>query len=73
MNKRAVVSLLLLFSLIMLPVSAIIIHATHGRIISHTWLHLHAMFGLIFLIAGVFHAVYNWRALKNYLKVKKSP
>jgi protein-S-isoprenylcysteine O-methyltransferase Ste14 len=71
MNKRAVVSLTLLFSLVMLPVSAIIIHATHGSKTSHTWLHLHAIFGLIFLIAGIFHAVDNWRTLKNYLKAKK--
>jgi len=71
MNKRAVVAITLLFTLVMLPVSAIIEHATHGRIISHTWLHLHGLFGLIFLIAGIFHAVYNWRTLKNYLRFKR--
>ena len=67
MNKRAIVSLILLFSLIMMPVSGIIVHITHGKAISHTWLHLHALSGIIFSIAGMFHVVYNWRILKNYL------
>ena len=67
MNKRAVVSLILLFSLFMMPVSGIMVHASHGAAISHKWLHLHVLFGLIFCIAGIWHVIYNWRALKNYL------
>ena len=70
MNKRAIVSLILLFSLIMMPVSGIIVHATHRAAISHTWLHLHGLFGVIFLIAALCHVVYNWRILKNYLAGK---
>jgi len=70
MNNRSFVSLLLLFSLIMLPVSAIIAHAAHGKALSHTWLHLHGLFGVIFLVSGIFHVCYNWRTLKNHLKFK---
>jgi uncharacterized membrane protein len=71
LNKRCVVSLILLITLIMMPASGIIVHAMHGTRISHTWLHLHTLFGVIFLIAGVFHVVYNWRVLKNYFVSKK--
>ena len=65
-NKR-IVSLILLATLIMLPVSAVILHISHGTGISHRWLHFHVLFGIIFVIAAIFHVVYNWRALKHYL------
>ena len=71
MKKRRVISLILLVSLIMTPVSAVIIHVTHGReMISHKWLHLHVLFGVVFVIAGVYHVVINWRTLKSYLMGK---
>ena len=70
-NKRFIVSLILLVTLIMMPVSAVIVHITHGTAISHTWLHLHVVFAVIFIGAGGFHVVYNWRTLKNYLFDKK--
>jgi len=72
LNKRGIVSLILLAALIMMPVSAAIIHITHGTTISHTWLHLHVVFGVTFTIAAVYHVVYNWRALKHYLSGKKN-
>jgi uncharacterized membrane protein len=71
MNKRAVVSLILLFSLCMLPVSGFLVHAKHGSAVNHTWLHLHVLFGIIFCIAGVFHVSYNWKVLKNHLPGNK--
>jgi uncharacterized membrane protein len=74
-KSRKTVSILLLFSFILLPVSAIVIHVSHGTEISHTWLHLHVLFGIIFMIAGIFHIVYNWKTLKTYLfkrKIKNS-
>jgi len=70
-NKRAIVSLILLVTFIMMPVSAIIIHSTHGMALSHTWLHFHVLFGVVFIVAGIFHIVYNWKALKNYFFAKK--
>ena len=66
-NKRVVVSWILLITLIMMPVSAAIIHITHGTPISHTWLHLHVLFAVSFTVAGIFHAAYNRRILKHYL------
>ena len=70
-NKRLIVSLILLVTLITMPVSGIIVHVTHGAKTSHTWLHLHVVFGVIFIIAGIYHVIYNWRALKHYLAGKK--
>ena len=70
-NRRKVVSSILLATFIMMPVSAVIIHVTHGKAVSHLWLHLHVVFGVLFVIAGVFHVVYNWRTLKHYLTSKK--
>jgi F0F1-type ATP synthase assembly protein I len=70
-NKRAVASLILLFTFIMMPVSGIVVHVMHGKLTSHTWLHLHVLFSIIFLITGFYHVSYNWRALKHYLAGKK--
>ena len=65
-NKR-IVSLILLVTLMMLPVSAVILHVSHGTKMAHTWLHLHVLLGIIFVVAAIFHIIYNWRALKHYL------
>ena len=67
LNKRSIVSLILFGSLFMMPVSAVIVHVTHGKIISHTWLHLHVVFAVTFIVAGIYHVVFNWRTLKCYL------
>jgi len=71
LKKRIVVSLILLFTLIMMPVSAAIVHITHGAPISHTWLHIHVLLAAMFMIAGVYHVAFNWRTLKHYLEGKK--
>ena len=71
-NKRLVASLALLVTLIMMPVSAIIVHTMHLNVtVSHKWLHIHVFFGVIFVIAGIWHVVINWRTLKFYLTGKK--
>ena len=71
-NKRLIVSLTLLVSLIMMPVTGIMIHLMHAKEeVSHNWLHLHVIFGVIFIIAGVYHVVINWQVLKYYLTGKK--
>ena len=72
LNRRAITSLTLLLTTIMMPVSAWISHAMHGTEAGHTWLHLHGLLGILFVIAGVFHIVYNWRILMNYLGLSNS-
>ena len=69
-NKRKVVALILLATFIMLPISGVYIHVTHGEAASHKWLHIHVLFGVIFIVAGNYHVVYNWKVLKNYLTGK---
>jgi hypothetical protein len=32
---------------------------------------IHFVAGLVFMIFVVYHIVYNWKALKSYLKMKK--
>jgi len=70
-NKRKVVTLILLATLIIMPVSGAIVHIAHGTENSHTWLHIHVLFGIIFIVASVYHIVFNWKALKHYLLGKK--
>jgi len=44
--------------------------ATHGSRMSHIWLHIHALFGVLFVAACFCHVVLNWRVLKSYLTGK---
>ena len=70
-NKRKVVALILLATLIIMPVSGVLVHVKHETENSHTWLHIHVLFGIIFIFASIYHVVYNWKALKYYLLGKK--
>jgi hypothetical protein len=72
MRKRKVVSLILLFAFIMMPLSAVLVHANHARpFTSHRWLHLHFFVGVVFTAAAFVHVVLNRRAFMAHLKVKK--
>jgi uncharacterized membrane protein len=66
-NKRKIVALILLVTLIMMPISGAYIHATHGEATTHKWLHIHVLFGVIFIVAAIYHVIYNWRTFKHYL------
>jgi len=70
-NKRRVVSFILLATLMMMPVSGVYVHVTHGTVASHQWLHTHVLFGVLFVVAGIYHVVYHWKVLKQYLTGKK--
>jgi predicted membrane channel-forming protein YqfA (hemolysin III family) len=70
-NKRRVVALILLATLIMLPISGVYVHLTHVTETSHKWLHVHVLLGVVFMVVGIYHAVSNWRTLKHYLTGKK--
>ena len=67
MKKRRIIAILLLISLISMPVTAILIHKSHGELIEHTLLHLHILSGVIFTILGIIHIVLNWKLMKKYL------
>jgi len=66
-NKRKIVALILLATFVMLPISGVYVHITHGTANSHKWLHIHVLVGVIFIVAGIYHIFYNWRVLKRYL------
>ncbi|MCL2040334.1 MAG: hypothetical protein FWG85_07910 [Bacteroidetes bacterium] len=69
--KRRIVAILLLISLIMLPLSGIYIHLNHDNYhLSHHWLHFHVFIGVVFVICGILHIIWNWKALKRYLTGK---
>jgi uncharacterized membrane protein len=66
-SSRRIVALILLCSFVMMPVSGVVVHATHGNALSHTWLHLHVLSAVTFIVAGAYHVVFNWRTLKIYI------
>ena len=70
-NKRAFVSLALFAMFILLPISGkmiVIMQDNHESML--VWCGIHCLFGLLFAGFGIFHIVYNWKALKLYLKSK---
>jgi hypothetical protein len=66
-DKRAITSLTLLFTAVMMPVSAWMIHVMREIGGGQIWFYLHSLFGAMFMIAGIFHIMYNWRTLMRYL------
>lgn len=69
-KKRRIVSILLLISLIATPITGLLIHASHGKMIEHSWLHIHVLSGFIFMASGIFHLVWNWKSMKRYITEK---
>lgn len=68
-NKRAVVSAALFILFILLPVSGKMIHATSDhQEVGSIWGGIHSFLGFLFFVFGIFHIVYNWKALKHYLR-----
>ncbi len=74
LNKRALTSLFLCFSLVFLPLSGIPLHfskADDGAgILRHLLMSIHNITALIFIISLVIHIGFNWKALIKYAAVK---
>ncbi|MBN2331566.1 MAG: DUF4405 domain-containing protein [Deltaproteobacteria bacterium] len=82
MNGRKITSLTLVLSGILLLLTSIMLYISpHGRVAYWTdwhlwgisrpqWGSLHINLGLLFLLAGVLHAFYNWKPIMAYLKNK---
>jgi hypothetical protein len=68
-NKRAVVSVILFITFILMPVSGKMVQVSGHNIF---WVTLHGLSGQIFVIAGIFHVVFNWKALKQYISRKNN-
>jgi len=83
-NMRGLTSLLTFAGFLIMAVSGIVAYVMpEGRVAYWTnwsmigltkerWNDIHTMSGLLFLVAGIFHTVYNWRFLMDYMRRKGS-
>ena len=83
MNLRRIVSLLLIFSFILLLVTGIVLYIVPaGRIAfwadwrfigltKEQWGEIHIISGILGLVSGFIHIFYNWKAILLYLKNRK--
>ncbi len=81
-NLRKFISLYMTLSFMIMIVSGIILYiAPFGRIANWSywsmlgltkteWQNIHTIFTFLFVIAGVFHIVYNWKPIVHYLSTK---
>lgn len=66
--KRTIVSIVLFVLFILLPISGNMIGAMRVNLEAiYIWGAIHSLFGVLFSIFGIFHIVYNWKTLKQYL------
>ena len=76
MNKRALTSLFLFISFLLLPLSGIPLHysrtSTGVGALEHFLMSVHNMSALIFLIAVVIHLGLNWNVLIKYAVTKSN-
>jgi hypothetical protein len=71
-NKRAIASVVLFITFILMPISGKMIQIFgRGTFWGDLGLQLHALSAGIFLVAGIFHIVFNWKLLKQYMGGKK--
>lgn len=80
MSLRKTVSLLSLCCFVLLAATGLVLYAApHGRVAywadwrfaaltKDQWGEVHITTGLVFLLAGLLHVYYNWRAVTAYLK-----
>ena len=70
-NKRAIASIALFITFILLPISGKMIQIFgRGTFWGDAGLTLHAWSALIFMIAGIFHIIFNRKQLKQYMSRK---
>jgi hypothetical protein len=71
-NKRAAASIALFIAFILMPISGKMIQIFgRGTFWGDVGLQLHGLSAGIFMIAGIFHIVFNWKLLKQYMGGKK--
>lgn len=82
MNLRKIISLTMLIAFALLITTSIILYIVpQGRVAywadwqvlsmnKGQWGSLHINLGILFLITGFFHIIYNWKAITAYMKNK---
>ena len=83
MNIRRIVSLLLIFSFILLLITGIVLYIVPaGRIAfwadwrfigltKEQWGDIHIISGILGLLVGFIHIIFNWKSIVLYLKNRK--
>ncbi len=72
-NRRALISLSMLFSFLWLPPSGIALHFTESssfQPVRHALMAIHNASALLFLIAAAIHLGLNWKAMSQHLVSK---
>ncbi len=74
LNRRALTSLFMLFSFLLLPLSGVPLHFSRTEaepgVSEHFLMSVHNSSALIFLIAAVIHLTFNWNAITKYVATK---
>lgn len=76
LNRRALTSMFMAFSFILLPLSGIPLHFSRTNeavgVLEHFLLSVHNISALIFIVAVLIHLGLNWNALIKYIASKTS-
>jgi len=73
-NKRAFISTALFVSGLCLPITGYMNHSLQfdGLTLDrHFWMAAHDVAAILFLVLGILHISYNWKALLHYAKKAK--
>jgi len=74
MSRRALTSMFLFFSFILLPLSGVPLHFARTEadpsVTEHFLMSVHNMSALLFFIAAIVHLTFNWKALTKHLATK---
>lgn len=72
MRKRALVSTVLFFDVILLAITGLVavFDDLIGEKAEFVVKLIHFIAGLLFMFFVIYHIIYNWKALKSYLKKK---
>ena len=76
MNRRALTSMFLFFSFILLPVSGVPLHFIRAEgypgVTEHFLMSVHNMSALLFFVAALTHVALNWSALLRHIATRTS-
>ncbi|MDR2540771.1 MAG: hypothetical protein LBD11_03110 [Candidatus Peribacteria bacterium] len=67
MKKRAIVSIVLFVSFLLLPITAIM-DLFFESYVGEVGKIIHTIAGIVFTLMAIFHIAFNWKTLKSYMK-----
>ncbi|MFN3595006.1 MAG: DUF4405 domain-containing protein [Thiobacillaceae bacterium] len=81
-SMRAFTAFVVTWAFVVLTITGVVLYVVPpGRIANwlqwtligldkEAWSHLHMLFGLVFILAGALHLVFNWKPFRNYLAAR---